>query len=120
MPCILIVEDDPAVREFLEFLLAENGYETTSARNGRDALIQMAARKPSVVLLDLNMPIMDGWEFRRHQLDDPRQSGVPVVAVTGHYDPHDVERTLGVKCVTKPVQADQVLAEVQEACRDRQ
>ena len=119
MPCVLIVEDDPDVREFLEFLLAENGYETTLAQNGRDALIQMAARKPSVVLLDLNMPVMDGWEFRREQLDDPRKAGVPVVVVTAHYDPHDVERTLGVKCVTKPIQVDQVLAEVQQACAAR-
>lgn len=119
MPCVLIVEDDADVREFLEFLLADNGYDTASARNGRDALIQMAARKPSVVLLDLNMPVMDGWEFRRQQLDDPGKAGVPVVAVTAHFDPHDVERTLGVKCLKKPMQVDQLLAEVQQACAAR-
>jgi CheY-like chemotaxis protein len=119
MPCVLIVEDDPDVRAFLECLLAENGYETTLAQNGRDALIQMAARKPSVLLLDLHMPVMDGWEFRREQLDDPRKAVVPVVAMTAHYDPHDVERTLGVKCVTKPIEVDQLLAEVQQACAAR-
>ena len=116
MPTVLIVEDDADLRQFLECALTENGYETVSAQNGRDALIQMAARKPSVVLLDLHMPVMDGWTFRREQLDDPRKASVPVVAVTAHYDPGDVERTLGVKCVPKPMQLDDVLAQLQHAC----
>ena len=61
MPCVLIVEDEPDVREFMEVLLQTSGYETMSAPNGLEALQRMRARRPCVVLLDLMMPVMNGW-----------------------------------------------------------
>jgi CheY-like chemotaxis protein len=122
MPCVLIVEDDPDVCEFMSFLMAANGYETLRARNGRDALEVMRKRMPCIVLLDLHMPVMDGWEFRRRQLMDPRAASVPVVAVTAHFDPSAVEHRLGVKCINKPIHIEDVVREVQFACgaADRQ
>ena len=71
MPCVLIVEDDSDIREFMELLLADAGYDTMSAENGSRALERMRARRPCLVLLDLAMPVMDGWEFRERQLADP-------------------------------------------------
>jgi CheY-like chemotaxis protein len=61
MPCVLIVEDDPDIREFMELLLADAGYDTMTAENGSLALERMRARRPCLVLLDLAMPVMDGW-----------------------------------------------------------
>jgi CheY-like chemotaxis protein len=116
MPSVLIVEDDDDLCEFMNYLLTSNGYETVCAHNGRDALDQMRSCKPCLVLLDLHMPVMDGFEFRWHQLRDPSCASIPVVAVTAHFDPRDVERRLGVKCLRKPFAIDHILTEVQRAC----
>ena len=75
--------------------------ETMSAHNGFEALRKMRQRTPCVVLLDMQMPVMDGWEFRRRQLHDPSHAHVPVVAVTAHYDPARIEQQLGVKMLTQ-------------------
>ena len=61
MPCVMIVDDDADIRELLNFLMTANGYETMTAQNGRDALERMRGRLPCLVLLDLHMPVMDGW-----------------------------------------------------------
>lgn len=67
-PCVLIVEDDDDVREFMQLLVSMAGYETMTARDGQDALVKMRQRRPCLVLLDLQMPRMDGWEFRARQM----------------------------------------------------
>ena len=71
MSCVLIAEDDDDVREFMELLLSTSGYETMSAADGIDALEKMRQRLPCLVRLDLQMPRMDGWQFRVQQLRDP-------------------------------------------------
>jgi CheY-like chemotaxis protein len=76
----------------------------------------MRTRKPCIVLLDIHMPVMDGWEFRRRQLDDPNYASVPVVAVTAHFDTVDVEHKLGVKCLRKPIHIEEMITEVRFAC----
>jgi CheY-like chemotaxis protein len=116
MPCVLIVDDDAEVREFMDLLLSMSGYETMTAWNGREGLEKMHARRPCVVLLDVMMPVMDGWEFRRRQLNDPKDARVPVVAVTAHNNPGEVSRSMGVRCLPKPVDIDEVLSEVERAC----
>ena len=60
--CVLIVEDDDDVREFMQLLVSTAGYETMTARDGQDALVKMRQRRPCIVLLDLQMPRMDGWD----------------------------------------------------------
>src|SRR5687767_12098335 len=102
MPCVLIVEDDDDVREFMELLLTSSGYETMSARDGQEALARMRERKPCLVLLDLQMPRMDGWEFRERQLQDVALARVPVVCITAFFDPEQVSRKLGLRCLLKP------------------
>src|SRR5687768_17537058 len=116
MSCVLIVEDDDDVREFMELLLSTSGYETMSAADGIDALEKMRARRPCLVLLDLQMPRMDGWEFRERQLQDPRLAHVPVVCISAYFDPGDVTRKLGVRCLLKPADFHAVLREVRSAC----
>jgi CheY-like chemotaxis protein len=86
MPCVLIVEDDDDVREFMQLLVSTSGYETMTARDGQEALVKMRQRKPCLVLLDLQMPRMDGWEFRKRQLQDVALKQIPVVCVTAFFD----------------------------------
>jgi CheY-like chemotaxis protein len=119
MPLVLIVEDDPDIREFMELLLLDAGYETMTAENGSRGLERMRARRPCLVLLDLAMPVMDGWEFRKRQLADPDLAGIPVVCVTAAFDPANVSARLNVPCLPKPVSFSAVLNEVQSACGSR-
>jgi signal transduction histidine kinase len=81
---VLLVEDDRDVRETLGDLLEAEGYEVVCADNGQDALgrLRTGQALPDVIVLDLNMPVMDGWQFRAIQKDDPALSGIPVVAVS--------------------------------------
>jgi CheY-like chemotaxis protein len=116
MACVLIAEDDPDVREFMDLLLSTSGYETITASNGREALEKMHERRPCVVLLDLAMPVMDGWTFRREQLRDQELADVPVVCVTAVYDVRQVQRRLNVRCLPKPIDFRALLTEVEDAC----
>lgn len=116
MPHVLIVEDDPDVREMLDVLLQFHGYSTDTAANGREALTRAHQRRPCVVLLDLMMPIMSGWEFRAEQLQDPEIADVPVVCVTAVYDHLMVRERLHVPCLPKPVDFDDLLETVDTAC----
>jgi CheY-like chemotaxis protein len=84
---ILVVDDDPTLREAISEALEEEGYEVSCAANGADALLQLRrGALPSVILLDLAMPVMDGWSFRRVQRDDPRLASVPTVVVSATHD----------------------------------
>ena len=116
MHSVLIVEDEPDIREFMELLLIDAGYDTMTAENGSRALESMRARRPCLVLLDLAMPVMDGWEFRERQLADPELATVPEVCVTAAFDPASVSARLKVPCLPKPVSFSAILDEVRNAC----
>lgn len=103
-----MVDDDRDNRELLVELLASEGYLVSSASNGRQALEEAHALRPDVILLDLMMPIMNGWEFRSAQLRDPELSNVPVVIVSAFEDTLDVEAVL-----RKPYLLEDVLNTVQ-------
>ena len=118
-PCVLIVEDDVDLRRLLETTLRLDGYETMTAANGADALNCMRTRTPTTVLLDLMMPTMDGWQFRKLQLEDPAFAGVPVVCITGVANPVDVETEMGVPCLTKPLDVNALLNELDHICASR-
>jgi CheY-like chemotaxis protein len=116
MPQVLIVDDDEAVRRLLELLLKTSGYDTVTATNGVEGLEQMHRQLPCVVLLDMNMPVMDGFEFRRQQLADPHLTAVPIVCLTGHYEPEQVSMQLGVACLSKPPHFPTILNAVEARC----
>jgi CheY-like chemotaxis protein len=116
MPRILVVDDDDGVRRLLRLLLSTSGYETATATNGIDALEQMRRQLPCLVLLDMNMPMMDGFEFRRQQLADAHLAPVPVVCLTGHYEPEQVTMQLSVDCLSKPLHFPTVLDAVEARC----
>ena len=116
MACVLIVEDDPDVREFMDVLLSNCGFETMTAANGMEALAAVRERRPCIILLDLMMPVMDGWTFRRKQLADPAIADIPVVCVTAVADSTDVLALLQTRCLRKPVEFNALMDEVQRAC----
>lgn len=116
MPHVLIVDDDTDVREMLEMFLGHSGYKITSASNGAEALDKMRECAPCLVLLDLMMPVMSGWQFRERQLEDPKLSNVPVVCITAAYDPDTVSSRLGLPCLQKPVDLEQLVTVVHRAC----
>jgi CheY-like chemotaxis protein len=79
-----VVDDDPDSRVLMERVLKSEGYAVTTAGNGREALNQLATATPSVILLDLEMPVMDGRSFRQHQLQMPGPlRSVPVIVCSG-------------------------------------
>jgi CheY-like chemotaxis protein len=82
---ILVVDDDPDLREFLELVLTSMGFEVTSAANGREALDDMEGHDPDLILLDMKMPVMDGWEFCRAL--EGRDARPPIVVLTAAPDP---------------------------------
>jgi len=83
-PRLLLVEDDEEIREAMGGILREEGYEVVLAENGRAALdgLRDGTARPDLIILDLRMPVMDGWEFRAVQKNDPALASIPVIAVS--------------------------------------
>ena len=80
--CVLVVDDDPSIRILLLALFRRHGYQLLEARNGREALSQMRAGNPDLVVMDLVMPEMSGWEVLRERAADPSLLRIPMVVVT--------------------------------------
>ena len=116
MASVLIVEDENGLRDLLSLLLRTSGYDTMTAANGMEALRRLDSRHPALVLLDLRMPVMDGWQFREAQLADPAIANIPVLCLTGMFNPLDVRRQLQVQCLPKPLSPEDLLHEVALAC----
>ena len=116
MPCVLIVEDDDDVRPMLEVMLAVEGYQTMVAANGQEALEQLAVRRPSLILLDIEMPVMDGYEFRAIQLQDPRLAEVPVICLSAGEPTDVIQRQTGMPCLRKPATVAALLAAIRSVC----
>jgi CheY-like chemotaxis protein len=83
-PLILVVDDCPDAREVFAGYLRYAGFVVEVAADGRGAIEMAVASEPAVVLMDLNMPVMDGWEATRQLKRDPRTAGIPVIAVSAH------------------------------------
>lgn len=80
---VLVVEDDPDIRDVLMEALDQAGFTVRSAANGAEALADLrAGHLPGVILLDLMMPVMDGWQFRAEQLKDTRLAGIPTMVIS--------------------------------------
>src|SRR5947209_10315068 len=81
---ILIVDDEPQNRKLLETLLQPEGYQTVSVANGEDALASVQRREPDLILLDIMMPGMDGYEVARHLKNNEATAHIPVIMVTAN------------------------------------
>lgn len=118
MSVLFVVEDDPVVRSGLRMLLEMEGYQVHCASNGQEALhlLKVCRKSPCMILLDLMMPVMDGLEFRRRQLQDPEVSDVPVVIITGKEIPGDIEELRPLKVIRKPFPPNEILSLLEEHC----
>jgi CheY-like chemotaxis protein len=113
----LVVDDDVDIRESLVELLQGEGYLAVGAANGAEALDLLRRQRSSVILLDLMMPVMDGFQFRREQLGDPALSDIPVVLVSAGGGGEQAALQLGVLgCVKKPLDVPQLLRMIRLAC----
>ena len=119
MASVMIVEDDRDTREMLGRFLELEGFEVRTAANGQDALeaLDEESDAPSVILLDLMMPVMNGWQFRERQARDPRFSRIPVVVVTAAGPRDDIPDISADAWLSKPVDFDRLLTTIDSLCR---
>ncbi|HWC65466.1 MAG TPA: response regulator [Thermoanaerobaculia bacterium] len=111
---VLVVEDDPDSREVFSELLRGQGYQVVSVPSGRAAIAYLRDQeRPSVILLDMLMPEMDGWQFRRAQQGDPRIAGIPVVVVSALKAVENSAKRFGaVAFLGKPVSPDDLIGTI--------
>jgi CheY-like chemotaxis protein len=109
---ILIVEDNMDTYELMRLILELNGYETFLAADGRDGVNAALKQKPDLILMDLSMPEMDGWEAARRIRKNPKTGSIPIIAVTAHALPGDRQRALEAGCdeyITKPMDLEELV-----------
>ncbi len=94
MKKILVAEDDPASREFLVEVLDGLGYEVIVAENGEEALRKAFATSPDLILLDIQMPLLDGYGVLRRLREDARFAATPILTLTAYAMPEEREKTL--------------------------
>ena len=111
---ILVVDDDDAIRDVVSTLLAEEGYEVVTAASGEEALAVLDHGEPSLVMLDMRMPVMDGWQFAE-QLRQRFDGRVPVVVMTAAVDAAKrAEQVSAAAAVSKPFELDEMVRLVRE------
>lgn len=115
---ILIVEDDLDIREVMRMVLEASGYQVFEAGDGAEALMVARAHRPRVILLDLMMPGMDGFQFRESQLEDPAIASIPVVIVSGGGAvPEKAAQLAAAGYLIKPTDVQHLLAMMGDLCR---
>jgi two-component system, cell cycle response regulator DivK len=115
--CILVVEDQEDNRQILRDLLGNAGYELIEAADGEQALAAYAKRRPDLILMDIQLPIMDGYETTRRIRADPESKTIPIIAVTSYALVGDEDKARTAGCndyVTKPYSPRALLAKVQQ------
>jgi CheY-like chemotaxis protein len=116
-PCVLLVDDYPDAREMYSEYLQYSGFDVIEAGNGIEALQQAAERSPDIILMDLSLPVMDGWEATRRLKADRRTAGIPVVALTGHALAGISEGARRAGCdafITKPCLPEDLVKEIRK------
>jgi len=113
--CILVVEDQEDNRQILRDLLGSAGYDLTEAEDGEQAIAAVARRRPDLILMDIQLPVMDGYEATRRIRTNPDLRSVPIIAVTSYALAGDENKALAAGCdgyVTKPYSPRDLLAKV--------
>ena len=114
-PLILLVEDQAELRRLYAQELMMSGFDVIEAGNGQDAITWTSAHAPDVVLMDLSIPIIDGWEATRRLKSDARTAHIPVVALTAHDGAGELRKATEAGCdwfVPKPCPPDALIVEI--------
>ncbi len=115
MAKILLVEDDEMNRDMLSRRLKRKGFEVIIAADGREGVAKASAESPDLILLDMSLPVMDGWEAARTIKADPETRDIPIIALTAHAMAGDREKALEAGCDeydTKPVELPRLLGKI--------
>lgn len=116
-PLVLVVDDFEDNRAMYVEYLRFQGYRVVEAVNGLDAVERTQELRPGVVVMDLSLPVMDGWEATRRIKADPRTEHIRVIALSGHAEPLHAKKALDAGCddfVAKPCLPENLLAKVRE------
>jgi two-component system cell cycle response regulator DivK len=116
MPKVLLVEDNEMNRDMLSRRLERKGYEVVFAEDGSIAVDLAASEKPDLILMDMSLPVLDGWEATRRIKADAETSAIPVIALTAHAMAGDREKAIEVGCEeydTKPVDFPRLLGKIE-------
>ena len=116
MPKILLIEDNEMNRDMLSRRLQRKGYEVLIAIDGEQGVAVAQAEQPDLILMDMSLPVLDGWEATRKIRADPTISAVPVIALTAHAMAGDQEKCMAVGCDdydTKPVDLARLLGKIE-------
>jgi DNA-binding response OmpR family regulator len=115
---ILLVEDHEEIWDFLSRRLKRRGFDVVVAQDGQQGLDMVRAENPDVVLLDMNLPVMDGWTVAKHLKEDAATYRIPLIALTAHALSGDREKALGAGCDDyhpKPVDFSRLLLQIEAA-----
>jgi CheY-like chemotaxis protein len=121
-PLILVVEDQPELRRLYVEQLELSGFDVIEAGNGEDAITHTSAHTPDVVLMDLSLPVLDGWEATRRIKADTHTAHIPIVALTAHDGSGELQRATRAGCdwfVPKPCPPDALITEVRRVLAGR-
>jgi CheY-like chemotaxis protein len=123
MPKILLVEDNEMNRDMLSRRLQRKGYEVVLALDGQSGVEMSQTQAPDLVLMDMSLPVLDGWEATRRLKTDPATRHIPIIALTAHAMSSDREKALEAGCDdydTKPVELPRLLAKIEALLRARE
>ena len=122
MPKILLVEDNEMNRDMLSRRLLRRGYEVVMATDGQQGVDMSRTEKPDLILLDMSLPVIDGWDAARLIKGDAETKQIPLIALTAHAMAGDREKTLQAGCDdydTKPVELPRLLGKIQALLEKR-
>ena len=117
MPKILLVEDNEMNRDMLSRRLSKRGHEVVVAVDGAEAVEQAKKELPALILMDMSLPVVDGWEATRQLKATEATQGIPIIALTAHAMAADKERALEAGCDdfdTKPVELARLIGKMDE------
>ncbi len=120
MPKILLVEDNEMNRDMLARRLEKRGYTVVIAVDGQSGVNLARSEKPDLILMDMSLPIIDGWEASRQLKADASVATIPIIALTAHAMAEDREKALAAGCneyETKPVDLASLLAKIEVLLR---
>jgi CheY-like chemotaxis protein len=123
MAKILLVEDNEMIRDMLSERLTRKGHQVQLATDGAQGLTLARAKTPELILMDMSLPIMDGWQTARELKNAPETRAIPIIALTAHAITGDREKTLAAGCddyATKPVDFPQLLGKIQTLLKREQ
>ena len=115
--CILVVEDQEDNRQILRDLLTNAGFEMIEAENGEEALASVARQRPDLILMDIQLPVLDGYEATRRIKAHPDLKSIPIIVVTSYALSGDEDKARLAGCddyVAKPFSPRQLLAKIKE------